>query len=175
MRTRSRGVSICAGPNHADTWSGSVHARNTRSRGASKTCVIRTSRSPATASLISFSLRAQVRVESVHACFPRLLPRLHPLDGLVERVGLQAARAPLGLLAANDQARALEHLEMPRYRGQAHLERLRQLADRRLALGQAREDGATRGIGEGGEGSAEVVGGHLTRMLNNEEVKYKCG
>src|SRR3954469_20718296 len=112
MRTRSRGVSICAGPNHADTWSGSVHARNTRSRGASNTCVIRTSRSPATASLISFSLRAQVRVESVQACFPRLLPRPHPLDRVVERIGLQPARAPLRLLAADDQARALEHLEM---------------------------------------------------------------
>src|SRR5918999_1651008 len=109
MVIRSRGVSTCSGPYQAATSSGSVQARNTRSRGASKIRVIRTSRSAvATGSVMVCSFRAQVRVESVHPRLPRALARLHPLDGLVERFGLQAARPPLRLAAADDQARALE-------------------------------------------------------------------
>src|ERR671919_631014 len=112
MRTFSRGVSKCSGPYQAATLSGSVQARNTRSRGASKMRVIRTSCSveaTGVASLILLSFRAQMRIESVHPGFPRLLARLHPFHRLVEGFGLHPARPPLRLAAAHDQARALEH------------------------------------------------------------------
>jgi hypothetical protein len=56
---------------------------------------------------------------------------------------------------------------MTRDRGQAHRERLGQLAHCRLALGKAGEDGAARRIGERGERQGEVVGGHLTDHLSN--------
>src|SRR4051795_7735765 len=131
MWMRSRGVSICSGPNHAATSSGSVQARKTRSRGASKMRVISTSWSSAATGLMSLiwlSFPVQVSVESVHAGLPGALARLHPVDRLVERVGLHAARPPLGVAAARDQSGALEHLEVARDRGQAHRERLRQLA-----------------------------------------------
>src|SRR4051794_14361614 len=130
MRTFSRGESKCAGPNHAATPSGSVHARKTSSRGASKTRVIMTVRSVVATgadSFISGSLSAQVRVQPVHPALPGPLARLHPLDGVVERIGLHAARPPLGLAAADDQSRALEHLQMTRDRGEAHRERLGEL------------------------------------------------
>jgi hypothetical protein len=39
---RTPTVSKCSGPYHAATWSGSVHALNTCSRGASKMRVIKT-------------------------------------------------------------------------------------------------------------------------------------
>src|SRR3954454_9137327 len=125
MQIRSRGVSNCSGPYHAATWSGSVHARNTCSRGASKMRVISSSRPAASTrveSVMSFSCLAQVRVEPVHPPLPCPLSRLHPRDRAVERLGLHAARPPLRLAAADDQARALEHLQVPRDRGQADLE-----------------------------------------------------
>src|SRR2546423_15649503 len=105
MWIRSRGVSKCSGPYHAATSSGSVHALKTRSRGASKMRVIRTSRSEATGveSLILLSFPAQVRVESVHSGLPHLLARLHPLDRFIERIGGQTAWPPLGPSAADDQ------------------------------------------------------------------------
>src|SRR5215210_2116190 len=113
-----------------------------------------------------------MRVESVHPGLPGPLARLHPLDGVVERVGLQPARPPLSLPAADDQARSLEHLEVARDRGQAHRKRLRQLAHRRLALGEAGQDRAARRIGESGEGEAELIGLHVTYGLNNLLIKY---
>ena len=84
---------------------------------------------------------------------------------LVERVGLHPARPPLGLPAADDQTRALEHLQVARDRGQAHRERLGQLADCRLPLREARQDRAARGIGECGEGPVEL-------LILNHVVQY---
>src|SRR4051794_23569222 len=133
----SRGVCMCSGPYQAATSSGSVQALNTRSRGASKMRVIRTSLSAAASgveSLILLSSPAQVRFESIHPGLPHPLARLHPLHRVVERVGLQPARPPLSLPAADDQSRALEHLEVARDRREAHRERLRQLVHGRLAL-----------------------------------------
>jgi len=46
-------------------------------------------------------------------------------------------------------------------RGQAHVEGLGQLAHRRLALGEARQDRAPRRVGKRREGLAEGVGLHL--------------
>src|SRR3954453_2628593 len=145
MLMRSRGASMCSGPYHAATSSGSVHALKTSSRGASKIRVIRTSWSaPATGveSLTLLSSPAQVRIESIHSGLPGALARLHPLHRFVERIGLHPAGAPLRLATADDQPRAFEHLEVTRDRGQAHRERLRQLVDRRLTLGETRQDRA---------------------------------
>src|SRR5205807_10194890 len=103
------------------------------------------------------------------------LARLHPLHRLVERVGLQPARPPLSLPAADDHSRTLEHLEVARDRRQAHRERLRQLLHGRLALGEAGQDRAARRIGESGEGEAELVGWHVTVRLINETIKYHIG
>src|SRR5439155_673356 len=92
----SRGVSSPAGPNHLATWSGSVHALNTSSRGASKTRVIVIWCSAVGAgveSLIapSFLDLLQVRIEPVHAALPHLSVGLHPRGGLQQRLAAQAA------------------------------------------------------------------------------------
>jgi hypothetical protein len=86
---------------------------------------------------------------------------------------VRAARPALGVPAARDEAGALEHLEVPRNRGKADLERLGQLGHRRLAIGQAREDCEAHGIGEGGEGPTHFSVGsqHLTLSLINLNVK----
>ena len=54
----------------------------------------------------------QVDVEPVEAGVPEGAVALHPLGGLPQRPGLEAARAPLGVAAARDQPGALEHLQV---------------------------------------------------------------
>src|SRR5215211_8744907 len=98
---------MCSGPYHSATSSGSVHALKTRSRGASKTCVIRTC-----CSVIRLSLLAQMRVESFHPGGPRPLACFDPFGRVVERVGLQPARPPLGVPSPDDQSGVLEHPEV---------------------------------------------------------------
>jgi hypothetical protein len=70
----------------------------------------------------------------------------------------QPARPPLRLAAARDQTCALQHLQVPRHRRQADVERPRQLLHRSLAGREARQNGATRRIGQGRESEAERIG-----------------
>ena len=51
----------------------------------------------------------------------------------------------------DEQAGTLEHREVLRDRGAAHVEARRDLAGRELALGDEREDGATARLGDGAE------------------------
>src|SRR5215203_4181911 len=114
-----------------------------------------------------------MRLESVHPGLPCRLSRQHPLHRLVKRVGLQPARPPLSLPAADDQSGALEHLEVARDGRQAHRERLRQLVHGRLALSESGQDRAPRRIGESGKSEAEPVSWHLTLQLINTLIKYR--
>jgi hypothetical protein len=82
-------------------------------------------------------------------------------------LGLHARGAPLRFPPARDQTRALEHLQVPRNRGQTDRERLGDLVDGGLALGQVREDRAPRGVGKRGERAGEVVGLLFTYWLSN--------
>src|SRR5262249_55005435 len=156
MRIFSRGVSKCSGPYHAASSSGSVQARKTISRGASKMRVIRTSWA---VSSIRGLLSAQMRIEPVHPGIPCPLARLHPLDRVIQRLRPHPARAPLRLAAADDQPGALEHFEVARDRRKAHREWLGELVHGGLAVGKAGQDRSARRIGERGEGEAELVGG----------------
>src|SRR5438445_258104 len=100
----------------------------------------------------------EIAVQPFEALLPVAPVVLDPVSDVLERIGLQPAGPPLRLAAALDQARALEHLEVPGDRGEADVERLGQLHHRGLARSEARQDRAARGIGEGGEGAAEAVG-----------------
>jgi hypothetical protein len=70
-----------------------------------------------------------------------------------------------------------------RHRLHAHREGLGQLVDRRFAVGQAGEDRPSRGVGQGGEGQAELVVGRViddalsssTVRLLNRLVDYAPG
>src|SRR5262245_17209983 len=149
-------------------------ASNTRRAGASNRRVRTISRSEGVVTLkvslfaartagMSLLLRfqvLQVHLELVEASLPDVAIALRPLGDLLERARLDPAGPPLGLAALGDEARALQHAQVLGDAGQAHVERLRQLRDRALALGQARQDGPPGGIGEGGERGAEGVGRH---------------
>src|SRR5688500_4296165 len=97
------------GANHWPIRSGSVHARNTRSRGASSTRVITISRSrdQIVSPVVIVVLLLQVVVQAVEPLVPRPSRVLGPPGHVVERRGAQAARPLLRVAAARDEARAL--------------------------------------------------------------------
>src|ERR671919_954166 len=99
ISTESRGVSNPSGPNHFATWSGSVHALNTSSRGASRTRSIVISCSAVCAGVESFICWSflylhlfEVLLEPVHAALPHLPVRLDPRGGLSEGLATEPAR-----------------------------------------------------------------------------------
>ena len=99
--------------------------------------------------------------EPIEPGLPDLPVSTDPLDGVIERCGLEAAGPVLGVLSSRDQPRALEHLEVLGDRLEAHVERFGQLVHRRLAVGEPGEDRSARRVGEGCEGDAERVVGHF--------------
>src|SRR5882672_398208 len=152
--------------------SGSDHARKTRSRGASKSRMMRTSASVfAAARPIAFLLfleGAEVMVEAVEALIPEPPVMFHPIGHLAEGAGAEAAGAPLGPAEAGDEPCAVQHLQVLRHGREAHLERPGDFEDRGLARGQARQDRAPGRVGEGRERGAQVlVGSHgLNHLIN---------
>src|SRR4051794_21568602 len=121
------------GPHQWTTCFGSVQASHTRSRGALTTRLMTISRSAVAVSgliflsailLLLFLNFTQVILETVEALFPELTVIFDPLRDVFERLGLQAARAPLRVAAAGNESGALQHLQVLGDRGQAHLERL---------------------------------------------------
>src|SRR6476660_3833626 len=110
----SRGALVPAGPQKWVRCSGSTMQRKTSSRGASNSRVKRR-----TCSGIGVSVRtglegAEVVVELVEALGPQPPVGLDPVDRGVEGVPFQVAGPELGLPAAGDQPRALEHLQVLR-------------------------------------------------------------
>src|SRR5258705_5877106 len=104
------------GPNHFATWSGSVHARKTRSRDASKTRVTTTCWSAVCTGgesgiFGSFLDFLQVCVEAVNARLPGLATGLHPVRGLRERLRPEAARPELRRAIACDEPGTLQDLQ----------------------------------------------------------------
>ena len=85
-----------------------------------------------------------------------------PVRDGAERLRLQPAGAPLRLTTLFDETGPLQHLEVLRDSGQAHVERRRELCDRRLTAGEAGKDGPSRRIGEGGERDAQWIGFHAS-------------
>src|ERR1043165_2274110 len=156
-------------------WRGSVHIRDTSSRGASNIRVAAISRSLVVAALAAAMLLllffffqfAEVVVEAIEALLPKLFVAIDPVGGVFQRRRLEVAAAPLRVARAGDEAGALEDLEVLRHGGEAHVERGGELGDGRLAGREAGQDRAPGRVGEGGEGVAELVVGHLTVWLIN--------
>jgi hypothetical protein len=108
----------------------------------------------------------KVTVEMVETLVPDLPVGVDPRRCVLEWRSLEAAGAPLGVLASDHETSSLEDLQVLRDRLQRHGERLGQLADRRLALGQPSEDRPASGIGEGSKRAAErVVCHHMINQL----------
>src|ERR1700730_8212636 len=135
--------------------------------------VMTSSRSPASAAvlvlasmsvLLSVQL-AEVMVQAIEAFFPEMPVVFQPIGGVLEGTRIARTGSPLRLAAAFDEAGALRHLEVLGDRGKAHRERLGQLGDGNLAADQARQDRASRRIGEGREGGAEAIRWHRAEPI----------
>ena len=99
-----------------------------------------------------------------------------PFGGLRERLGFDAAGAALSVLADGDEAGAFEDFEVFGDGGLRHGEGLGELIDGGFPGGEASEDSAASGIGEGGESGVESFGrGHcITLWLYNHLVIHKA-
>src|SRR6202167_6429006 len=121
------------GPSHCASRSGSVWARNTRSRGASNSRVMMTIGIPGSAVIAVLLIvvspccrgrswpgpaflgrlqRGQQVVEPLVALVPEPLVAGQPGGHLAERLGLQAAEPCGSPPVPRDQARLLEHLQV---------------------------------------------------------------
>src|SRR5262245_27474626 len=165
------GTSPLGAPNQSANASGSVHSRHTRSRGAWNT---RVSEMSASSSAIRAGILpvAQPPVQPVEARLPEASIAVEPRGHLAQRLSAQPRRPQLGVAAALDQAGALEHPQVLGDRLHGDRERRRDLLDARLALGEASEDRAPRGIGERGEGRIELVCHYSALRLINRKIEY---
>src|SRR5262249_46408635 len=143
-------------PIHRFMCSAFDHRANTTDGGALK---VRTINSSLSATLFlsapiafSFAEFFQIRCHLVEALLPEApIDREPVIDGL-EAFWLELARPPLCFATARNETGAFEHLEMPRDRRQADVEGVSQLVHSGLALGEARQNGASRRVGQGREG-----------------------
>src|SRR6516164_9796705 len=152
------------GHDHCASICGSVQARNTSSRGASKVRRMISSRAAsalfrtlASMSLLLSLQLAEVAIEAAEAAFPVTAVTLRPLRHIAQRCRLQAAGTRGPAPSTSDQACALEHLQMLGDRRLAHREGPRELHHARLARGEPGENGAARRVGERGEGVIEAA------------------
>src|SRR5829696_3064594 len=154
--------------------SGLVMASNTSARGASKSRVMRISRSDGVVTvkvalfaavlagmslLLVFQL-LQVGVESIETGFPDRAVPLGPVGNVLEGRRLDPARAPLRFPAAGDEPGALEHAQVLRDGRHAHLEGLGELGHGALAGREPGQDGPAGRVGESRKRGTEVVSVH---------------
>jgi len=99
----------------------------------------------------------QKAVEPIEGGLPEFAVLFEPLTGFGEWGGGEAAGAALGVAVAGDEAGALEDFEVLGDGGLGHGEWLGQLVHRGFSQGEAGEDGAASGVGEGGERGVEAL------------------
>src|SRR5690348_318010 len=114
----------------------------------------------------SFRLQVPQKVlEPVEALLPLSAELLEVGVRLLERLGLERARAQLAVSRSNDESGPLQHVQVLRDRRLGHVEWGDELADRVWSFAEALQYGPSRGIGEGTENGAEVVGGRRASRL----------
>src|SRR6185437_5820724 len=160
----SRGVVKCSGPHHFVTSSGSVHTCQTSSRGASSSrsitivCSLIVCCPSAIVVCLSLDLHQMCR-EPIEPSFPDPPVLLEPFGHRAQRCALEPRRSQLRRPSAGDQAGPLEHLEVLGDGLQAEREGLGKLVHGDHALlGEPRDDRTARGVGQGRERDAQLVG-----------------
>jgi hypothetical protein len=97
----------------------------------------------------------QVTLEGIETAFPEWAVARDPCRGLGERSRLQAASPYPAVLSRIDEAGPRQDLDMLQDGRQRHGEWMRELADGGLSLGEPRQDGSPRRVGQGREGRVE--------------------
>jgi len=88
---------------------------------------------------------------------PESLVAVEPLQRVFQRFALEAATHDAAGLLPLDQPGVLENAEVFQEARQRHRERIRELADRALALAQPREDRASGGIRQRAEDGTQRI------------------
>jgi hypothetical protein len=78
--------------------------------------------------------------ERIERSLPELAVRLEPRLHGSQRVGVQDAPMDAAVDVSSDESRALQHLQVPRDRGEGHRERCSELGDGRRAASEAGKD-----------------------------------
>jgi len=113
-----------------------------------------------TTTCLSFPLQlVQIAFQAIEACFPHAAIRLDPVGRILEWASIEATRTPLRLATSSHQPRALEHFQMLRDGGHAHIERLGKLGHRRLARYEPAQDHPAGRIGQCAKDGAQLVQG----------------
>src|SRR5262245_38979808 len=141
-----------------------------RLRGASKTRVTTSALSSPWVAALGFALAAillllrlqfsHVTVQAIETLLPETAIAFQPVVHLLQRTRFDAAGPPLRLAPAQDQAGALQHLEMLGDGGKTHVEGLGELRHRGFAGRKPRQNGPARRVGQGRKGGAEAIRRH---------------
>jgi hypothetical protein len=116
-------------------------------------------------SFLSFQL-SQVFIQPVHAVFPGPAILFEPLTYLPQRSTAEAARPPLRIPAASDQARALQNLKVLRHRRRSDRKRLAEFLDGEFSAQEACQDSAPGGIRERRKRRAKLIRHVFHQMAN---------
>ena len=90
----------------------------------------------------------EMRLEGLKRPVPIFAIMRKPPIGIAQGRSVERAAMHAPVDRALDQFRILKHPQMLRYRRERHIERLRELPDRRGAARKPREQGASRAVGE---------------------------
>src|SRR5437867_985494 len=167
------------GPHHLGISFGSVHAFHTSSRGASNVCVVTSSRSDFLTNLLLagmfvFLLSScitdffQVFVQSGEAVLPQDAVSREPTERRAQRSGVDLASVHAAFGFDLQQARILEHVQMPRDGWQAHIVRLGEFADDCVTAGQLFQNRPANRMGQRREDGVQVEGyrGSINHLVN---------
>jgi hypothetical protein len=113
----------------------------------------------------------QVFIEAIQAFTPETAMEIEPIYRLAQARRIEAAGAKCAVALLRNEARPLQHTQVPRDRRQRNVEGLCDLADIRRAARQTRKDRAPGRVGEGGKRGVEGSGVHLTNSLINKVIK----
>src|SRR5258708_2476625 len=111
--------------------------------------------------------------ELVEASIPEASVVIEPGPRVLQGLGLEMARAPLGIAAVRDQARALQDLQVLGNGRQAHVVGRGQFADRRIPLRELCEQPAPGRVGKSEQGRAQRICSHVfNSLVDNLSVEY---
>ena len=117
----------------------------------------------------------EISLQRVEPFLPERLVVRDPVGGRAHGPGHEPAVVHAALAPPCEQARALEHPEVPRDRRRGHGERPRELADRCVRrLHQSRQDRPPRRVGERVEGGVGAAARIVNHMVNYIAARRRC-
>src|SRR5919198_1307805 len=167
-----------AAPNHALTFAGSTQASNTSAGAASIVRDTARSKSCCGALVVvaMFPFLAfeflEIRVQPLEALLPEAAVVLEPARGGGGGVGLEPAARRAALSGTPHQARPLQHAQVLGNGRPGDREGLGQVADGAVAVGEPGQDGAARGVAEGGVDRVQAgnIGNHMVTNVASGDV-----